>query len=140
MKRKVHWLSTLFLSVFFGWIGVDRFLMGKTGTGLLKLISFGGLGAWWFIDIIMIASRYEYENIQWVMGKPDKRAAKKVHWILVLIMSIFFGELGVDRFLMGKTGTGILKLVSFGGLGIWWVIDLVLIASKYEFKGVQWIK
>jgi len=69
-----------------------------------------------------------------------KRGARKVNWILCLLMSIFFGGIGVDRFMMGKVGTGILKLVTFGGLGIWWFIDVVLIATKYEFKNVKWVE
>jgi len=55
-------------------------------------------------------------------------------------MSIVFGSLGVDRFIMGKIGTGILKLITFGGLGIWWLADVILIATKYEYKNVKWIK
>ncbi|MBR9704843.1 TM2 domain-containing protein [Candidatus Pacearchaeota archaeon] len=64
---------------------------------------------------------------------------KQVKWILVLLMSIFFGGLGVDRFIMGKIGTGILKLITFGGFGIWWLIDLILIIVKYDFKDVEFI-
>ena len=64
---------------------------------------------------------------------------KKVNWVLVLIMSVIFGWFGVDRFIMGKVGTGILKLITFGGLGIWWLVDLILIAVKYEYKDVKWI-
>jgi len=69
-----------------------------------------------------------------------KRGARKVNWILCLLMSVFFGTFGVDRFMMGKVGTGILKLITFGGLGIWWFIDVVLIATKYEFKNVKWVE
>lgn len=64
---------------------------------------------------------------------------KKVNWTLTLIMSIFFGSLGVDRFIMGKVGTGILKLFTLGGFFIWWLIDLILIATKHEFKDVEWV-
>jgi len=67
------------------------------------------------------------------------KKAREVNWILALIMSILFGAIGVDRFIMGKVGTGILKLITFGGLGIWWLIDLILIATKYEFKDVKWV-
>lgn len=63
---------------------------------------------------------------------------KKVNWTLTLIMSVVFGHLGVDRFIMGKVGTGILKLITFGGVGIWWLIDLILIATKHKFKDVEW--
>jgi len=65
---------------------------------------------------------------------------RKVNWTLTLIMSIFFGHLGVDRFIMGKVGTGILKLITFGGFFVWWLIDLILIATKHEFKDIEWVK
>ena len=65
-------------------------------------------------------------------------AKRKVNWTLTLIMSIFFGGIGVDRFIMGKVGTGILKLFTLGGLGVWWLIDLILIATKHEFKDIEW--
>jgi TM2 domain-containing membrane protein YozV len=65
---------------------------------------------------------------------------KKVNWVLCLLMSIFFGELGVDRFIMGHVGLGILKLITGGGFGIWWVIDLILIATKYKFKNITWVE
>lgn len=50
--------------------------------------------------------------------------------IMVLILSILVGELGVDRFLLGETGLGILKLITCGGCGIWWLIDLFNIQKK----------
>jgi TM2 domain-containing membrane protein YozV len=64
---------------------------------------------------------------------------RKVNWVLVLVMSVVFGHLGVDRFIMGKIGTGILKLITFGGFGIWWLVDLILIATKYPFEGIKWV-
>ncbi|MDR1542003.1 MAG: TM2 domain-containing protein [Clostridiales bacterium] len=46
-----------------------------------------------------------------------------------LILSILVGTLGVDRFYLGYTGLGILKLITAGGLGVWWIIDIILIAT-----------
>lgn len=64
---------------------------------------------------------------------------KQVNWTLTLIMSIIFGQLGVDRFIMGHIGLGILKLITLGGCGIWWLIDLILIATKHQFKDIEWV-
>ena len=49
--------------------------------------------------------------------------------VVALILSIFLGELGIDRFYLGYIGTGILKLITCGGFGIWWLIDLIIIAT-----------
>ncbi|MEO5315582.1 Ltp family lipoprotein [Pseudarthrobacter sp. CC12] len=47
-------------------------------------------------------------------------------WLLSLLLGVF----GVDRFYLGKVGTGTLKLVTFGGIGIWALIDLILVLSN----------
>jgi len=65
---------------------------------------------------------------------------RQVNWLLTLLMSIFFGDFGVDRFIMGHVGLGILKLLTGGGFGIWWLVDLILIATKYKFKGIIWVE
>jgi TM2 domain-containing membrane protein YozV len=67
-------------------------------------------------------------------------AKRRLNWIVTLVLSIVFGWLGVDRFMMGQVGWGILKLVTFGGVFIWWLVDWILIASKYQFKDVEWVE
>jgi len=46
-----------------------------------------------------------------------------------LLYSMLLGCLGIDRFYLGHIGYGVLKLLSLGGLGIWWVVDLALLVS-----------
>jgi TM2 domain-containing membrane protein YozV len=48
---------------------------------------------------------------------------------VALILSVLLGQFGVDRFYMGYVGLGILKLLTAGGCGIWWLIDVILIAT-----------
>lgn len=46
-----------------------------------------------------------------------------------LILSIFVGALGVDRFYIGDIGLGVAKLITGGGFGVWTVIDWFLITG-----------
>jgi TM2 domain-containing membrane protein YozV len=56
-----------------------------------------------------------------IQENPDK------NYFIALALSVLFGPLGLDRFYLGKIGTGILKLITVGGFGIWWLIDFILI-------------
>lgn len=49
-------LAALILSIIFGWLGIDRFYLGHIITGIIKLITGGGFGIWWIIDVILIVS------------------------------------------------------------------------------------
>ncbi|TAH39797.1 MAG: TM2 domain-containing protein [Planctomycetota bacterium] len=51
-----EWLVALLLSIFIGWLGVDRFYVGQTGLGIVKLLTCGGFGIWYLIDVILFAT------------------------------------------------------------------------------------
>ena len=56
---------------------------------------------------------------------------------IVLIISIFAGPLGIDRFYLGDTGMGIGKLLTAGGCGIWTIIDWFLIMGAAKQKNME---
>jgi hypothetical protein len=56
-----------------------------------------------------------------------------------LLISVFLGSLGIDRFMLGDTGMGILKLLTGGLCGILWLIDVVTIQDKAKEKNFQGI-
>jgi TM2 domain-containing membrane protein YozV len=61
----------------------------------------------------------------------EKRTEKKEgkDWLTTLLLSIFLGEFGIDRFYTGHTGIGVLKLLTLGLCGILWIIDIIMIVS-----------
>ncbi len=67
------------------------------------------------------------------MSTPNEKTEKSV--VVALILCFFLGGFGIHRFYVGKVGTGILQLLTLGGLGIWALIDLILIISgKFKDK------
>jgi len=65
----------------------------------------------------------------------SNQTSNKPFWV-TFILCIFLGPLGAHRFFVGKIGTGILMLVTFGGMGLWLLIDLIILLTG-NFKDKQ---
>ena len=50
-------------------------------------------------------------------------------WLVTLLLAIFLGPLGIDRFYAGRTVLGIFKLLTFGFGMIWWAVDIVFVIT-----------
>mmetsp|Transcript_11190 Transcript_11190/g.20372 ORF Transcript_11190/g.20372 Transcript_11190/m.20372 type:complete len:492 (-) Transcript_11190:3-1478(-) len=76
-RRKSQTVAYLY-ALFFGFLGADRFYLGEIVPGLLKLLTCGGFGIWWILDIIRTGSAPVY-------AREFRVADDLPHWAYVLI-------------------------------------------------------
>ena len=96
--------------------------------------------------LMMNAKYFEYHQIGYIKRKLtdlDENSWELVQTLdlkdptLCLILSILCGSIGVDRFIVGDVGLGILKLFTCGGFGIWTLVDWFLIMGVAKEKNLQ---
>lgn len=93
----------------------------------------------------MNSTEYRDLVVNTVINLPgDKRAqflsqlnASEKNPVVLFGFNAFLGSLGVDRFLVGDILAGVLKLITFGGLGFWVLIDYFLIGKRTRSKNAE---
>ncbi|MEZ7993873.1 MAG: TM2 domain-containing protein [Candidatus Poseidoniaceae archaeon] len=58
-----------------------------------------------------------------------EQVSSEKDWIITLVLAFLVGTFGIDRFYSGSILLGVLKLFTFGGLGLWWLIDLIMLVT-----------
>lgn len=125
------WVKTLLFLCFFGCVGGHRFYVGKTGTAvamLLITLCLGWIGVgfiitfiWSFVDCIYIfVDKFTDSKGNLLVRKPTKTSTELI---------CFFMGCSTSSFYTGKIGIGFIQLFTFGGLGIWWLVDLITILT-----------
>ena len=93
-----QFITAWLLSLIVGFLGIDRFYLGKVGTGLLKLFTFGGLGVWYLVDLIQILTNAmtdkQGKKLQGYTRGNNKQVALFVTIGVVLLSVIFGGTTG----------------------------------------------
>lgn len=96
-----------------------------------------------------LASKSEYlpaESIPMLRAKLEAMSESQFDTLLAvplkspttaLILSIFLGCYGIDRFFIGDTGMGVGKLLTCGGLGIWAIVDWFMISDDTRKKNLE---
>lgn len=100
------------------------------------------------VDLFIISNSKYFEPHQLFQIKERLLQMDESKWAIIqtmqfkdptisIIISVFLGQLGIDRFIIGDTGLGIGKLLTCGGLGIWYIVDLFLIMGATKEKNFE---
>lgn len=125
------YVATVLLSFFFGIFGADRFYLGKTQSAIVKLVTLGGFGYWWLIDLGI--TLFGGQRDQWGLRLAGYDKHKKTVWLAI---GAFFGISVAYSLLMG------LALAAFGPDGptpFGWMLFTGLAAAGIA-TGSVWLK
>ena len=116
LERPTHSLVIGYVAWLFGFIGAHRFYYGKPVSGTIYFFTLGIFFIGWIVDLFLIPVMDREADLRYTPGPIDYNIA----WLLL----VFLGMFGIHRFYLGKIGTGILYLLTFGLCGLGYIYDM----------------
>jgi TM2 domain-containing membrane protein YozV len=103
------------------------------------------------VDMYIMTNGKHFESHQIHLIREKLLSMDESKWIMIqslqlkdtqtsLLISIFLGTYGIDRFYIGDTGIGVGKLLTCGGLGIWTIVDWFMIQKATRQKNFEKIQ
>lgn len=151
-KATKSYLTTLWLSLFLGSLGADRFYLGKWRSGIVKLITLGGFGIWLLVDAVLIgAGKVKDSRGHRLAGFSVNAATVQLSSLLLVLLLIGVGL--VEIFVPASSGTstspnegnlnsGVIIIGSFIGLGLllgWLFFIVFTVADAYRRGDWLWV-
>jgi TM2 domain-containing membrane protein YozV len=99
MPPQKSFIATWLFAWLLGYLAIDRFYLGKIGTGILKLITVGGFGLWYLIDVILVLAGGQHDK----QGRDlaGYQQYKTIAWIVTLVVWVLGGVSGILYGLQG---------------------------------------
>ena len=115
MNNDSHSLGVGYILWIFGFLGAHRFYFGRPVSGTLYLFTLGLFLIGWLVDLFLMPMLEDSADRRYLEGEKNYTLG----WVLLT----FTGFLGFHRFYMGKLGTGLIYLFTFGLCGIGIIYD-----------------
>ena len=127
--RPTHSMIVGYLVWVFGFIGAHRFYYGKPISGTLYFFTLGICFIGWIVDLFLIPSMEREADLRYNAGPFDYNLA----WLLL----VFLGVFGIHRLYMGKIGSAILYMLTFGLFGLGYLYDMWTLNHQVSLLNAQ---
>ena len=124
LVSRIFMVSWLFMCILI----TLSFLVGSSKENIVSDITFLVVCYILFSAMFLIPAITITQAQRAIVSKVDICYSEKSYWV-TLLLAVFLGTFGAHRFYTGKKATGVLYFFTFGGVGIGWMVDIILVVT-----------